>query len=189
MTNVMVGSYPDLFQAASVHSGVPFGCFAGPYDWNVACALGQIVKTPQEWGDIVRAAYPGYRGPRPKMLIWHGGVDTTLYPQNFWEEYKQWTNIFGYSQTPTKAINNDPEPGYIHWIFGKGNVQTYAAPYLGHMVPTHETIDLAWFGIAGSFNISGESKDNGEGDSDGGATVRPLNAETMDQIPLNVIPE
>lgn len=31
MTNVMAGSYPNLFQAASAYSGVPFGCFSGKY--------------------------------------------------------------------------------------------------------------------------------------------------------------
>jgi len=184
MTNVLAGSYPDLFQAASVYSGVPFGCFAGPDAWNTACAMGQIVKTPEEWGDLVRAAYPGYGGPRPKMMIWHGGADTLLYPQNFWEEFKQWTNVFGYSQTPVNSTF-DPEPGYIHWGFGTGDVQTYAAPYIGHTVPVHETIDLAWFGIAGTYNFRSESEADGDGDSIGQAEfVRPSNTETMEQVPL-----
>src|SRR6202000_735004 len=49
MTNVMAGSYPNLFQASSIYSGVAFACFAGPDAWNSACAEGQISKTPQEW--------------------------------------------------------------------------------------------------------------------------------------------
>jgi hypothetical protein len=28
------------------------------------------------------------------MQVWHGTIDTTLYPQNFWEEIKQWTNVY-----------------------------------------------------------------------------------------------
>ncbi|KAG9042187.1 hypothetical protein FS837_011184 [Tulasnella sp. UAMH 9824] len=72
MTNVMAGSYPNLFQAASAYSGVPFACFAGSSDWNSACANGQVSKTGQQWGDLVRAAYPGYSGPRPRMMLWHG---------------------------------------------------------------------------------------------------------------------
>jgi acetylxylan esterase len=49
MTNVMAGSYPDLFQATSIYSGVPFACFAGPNAWNTACAEGEISMTPEEW--------------------------------------------------------------------------------------------------------------------------------------------
>ena len=49
MTNVMSGSYPELFKAASIYSGVPFGCFAGDNAWNSACAEGQISKTAEQW--------------------------------------------------------------------------------------------------------------------------------------------
>jgi len=185
MTNVMAGSYPNLFQAASVYSGVPFACFAGPDAWNPDCAAGWIIKTPEEWGNLVRDAYPDYKKPRPKMLIYHGLLDTVLYPQNFWEEIKEWTNVFGYSQTPTKIVNNDPEPGYVHWIFGKGDVQTYATPRLGHPVPTHERIDLAWFGFIGTHHIGDESEGDDHGDGVVGAeSVRPSTAETMKQVPL-----
>jgi len=192
MTNVMAGSYPNLFQAASVYSGAPFGCFAGPNEWNTACAMGWVVQTPERWGDLVRAAYPGYSGARPRMLIWHGGRDNVLYPQNFWEEFKQWTNVFGYSQKPTKVTNDDPVPGYLHWGFGKGDIQTYAAPSVGHPVPCYEMVDLAWFGIAGTYNISWESEGNGvsDGDGVGGAeSVRLTNTETMEQIPLSFSPK
>jgi acetylxylan esterase len=48
----------------------------------------------------VHAGYPGYTGTYPKMQVWHGTVDTTLYPQNFWEEIKQWTNVYAWSRRP-----------------------------------------------------------------------------------------
>lgn len=72
MTNVLLGAYPDLFAAGVAFSGVPYGCFAGPTEWNPQCAMGQIILTPQQWGDMVRNAYPGYSGPRPRMQTWHG---------------------------------------------------------------------------------------------------------------------
>ena len=28
--------------------------------------------------ELVRAAYPGYHGPRPRMQLWHGTADTIL---------------------------------------------------------------------------------------------------------------
>src|SRR3954468_9804632 len=88
MTNVLLGDYPDVFAAGAAFMGVPFGCFAASAGdptnpanqagWNSACANGQVSKTPQAWGDGVRAAYPGYTGRRPRMQVFHGTTDTTL---------------------------------------------------------------------------------------------------------------
>ncbi|KIK63579.1 carbohydrate esterase family 1 protein [Collybiopsis luxurians FD-317 M1] len=148
MTNVMAGSYPELFQAASVYSGVPFGCFGGASAWNSQCADGDLIQTPQQWiqGQEVFNAYPGYTGSRPKMMLWHGTADTTLYYPNYGEEIKQWTDVFGLSQTPTTTTQNDPQSGYTMTTYGS-EVVGYSAAGVGHTVPVHETIDLAWFGI------------------------------------------
>ena len=82
---------------------MPFGCFATTdgSSGTAQCANGQIIRTPQQWGDLVRAAYPGYTGPGPRMQIWHGTDDDDLRYPNFGEEIKQWTNVHGLSQTPT----------------------------------------------------------------------------------------
>lgn len=77
MTNVLVGAYPELFEAGSVYSGVPDGCFyvegstatQDPPGWNNACANGQSTKTAQQWGDMVRSYYPDYAGRRPRMQM------------------------------------------------------------------------------------------------------------------------
>ncbi len=61
MTNVLLGAYPDVFKAGAAYSGVPFGCWVGAdpkSGWNSACANGQVKKTGQQWGDLVRGAYP-----------------------------------------------------------------------------------------------------------------------------------
>ncbi|KLO11340.1 alpha/beta-hydrolase [Schizopora paradoxa] len=148
MTNVMAGSYPELFQAASVYSGVAFGCFAGASSWNSQCADGDLIQTPQQWGAEVMAAYPGYTGSRPRMMLWHGTADTTLYYPNYGEEIKEWTDVFGVSQTPQTTVQNDPQSGYTLTTYGP-NVVGFSAAGVGHTVPVHETIDLAWFGITG----------------------------------------
>lgn len=82
MTNVLLGDYPDVFAAGAAFSGVPFGCFATTdgSEWNSACANGTVTHTPQQWGDLVRGAYPGYSGPRPRMQLWHGTEDDVLRP-------------------------------------------------------------------------------------------------------------
>ena len=74
--------------------------------------------------------------------------DTTLYPQNFWEEIKQWTNIFNVSQTPVSNITNDPLPGYSRASYGP-NVQAILAQGVGHTVPEQAGDVLNWFGITG----------------------------------------
>ncbi len=110
MTNVLVGAYPDVIRGGSAWAGVPYACFAGEGESNTEGALGETIKTPQEWGDLARGGYPGYTGPRPKMQLWHGTNDTTLYVQNFYAEVKQWTNVFNVSQTPTEVTENWPLP-------------------------------------------------------------------------------
>jgi acetylxylan esterase len=50
--------------------------------WSDACVKGNVVKTGAKWVVLVTAAYPGYSGFRPKMQVFHGTADTTLYPQN-----------------------------------------------------------------------------------------------------------
>lgn len=112
MTNVMLGSYPDVFKAGAAFAGVPFACFSGAGSWNSDCANGKLSKTPAAWGDLVRAAYPGYTGPRPRMQLWHGTKDVTLSFNNFGEEIKQWTDVLGASQTPVSTESNAPQSGW-----------------------------------------------------------------------------
>jgi acetylxylan esterase len=83
MTNVLAAVYPDIFKAGSAYAGVPAGCFytgtvAG---WNSTCSNGQSITTQAAWAQVALNMYPGYTGSRPKMQIWHGSADTTLYPQ------------------------------------------------------------------------------------------------------------
>jgi acetylxylan esterase len=139
MTDVMLGDYPDVFKAGAAFMGVPFGCFAGPgVDvWNSACAEGQITMTPQAWGNLVRAADPGYNGPRPRVQLWHGTADTTLNYVNLGEEVKQWTNVLGASQTP--ASTDTPQSGWTRTRYddsaGNAEVEAYSIAGAGHALP------------------------------------------------------
>jgi len=82
---------------------VPFGCFAGINTWSDSCATGKISHTGKEWGDMVRAAFPGYTGPRPKVQLWHGANDVTLNYKNFDEDIKQWIDVLGLNATPVTS--------------------------------------------------------------------------------------
>jgi acetylxylan esterase len=123
MTNVMLGDYPDVFRAGAAFMGVPFACFATTdgSSWNSACAQGQIDRTPQAWGDLVRGAYPGYTGARPRMQLWHGVNDDTLRYPNFNEEIDQWTNVLGVSRTP--VLTDSPRANWTRTRYGANTVQ------------------------------------------------------------------
>ncbi|MDX2933800.1 extracellular catalytic domain type 1 short-chain-length polyhydroxyalkanoate depolymerase [Streptomyces ipomoeae] len=118
MTNVLLGDYPDVFAAGAAFAGVPFACFAttNGSEWNSDCANGTITRTPQAWGDLVRGAYPGYTGPRPRMQLWHGTEDDVLRYPNFGEMIKQWTNVHGLSQTP--AATDSPQTNWTRTRYG-----------------------------------------------------------------------
>jgi poly(hydroxyalkanoate) depolymerase family esterase len=137
MTQAMIGAYPDVFKAGAAFAGVPFGCFAqGSIDslgWSSTCANGQVTMTGAQWGDLVRAAYPGYTGPRPRIQLWHGSVDTTVAFHNFAEAIKQWTNVLGVSETPTSTENNALQTGWIRTRYadGAGVVQVEAIQETG----------------------------------------------------------
>ncbi|MEU3349822.1 PHB depolymerase family esterase [Streptomyces sp. NPDC006700] len=140
MTNVLLGDYPDVFKAGAAFMGVPFGCFATTdgSEWNSACANGTVIRTPQQWGDLARGAYPGYTGPRPRMQVWHGTEDTTLRYPNFGEEIKQWTDVLGVSQTP--AFTDHPQSTWTRTRYGgtgtQAPVEAVSIQGVGHSLPT-----------------------------------------------------
>jgi acetylxylan esterase len=153
MTNVLLGDYPDVFRAGAAFMGVPFGCFATtpPNEWNGECANGQIIKTPQQWGDLARGAYPGYSGPRPRMQVWHGTADDILRYPNFGEEIKQWTDVLGVSQTPVST--DSPQPGWTRTRYGATGstppVEAVSLQDVGHSLPMSGMAAMAveFFGL------------------------------------------
>ncbi|GAA1499896.1 hypothetical protein GCM10009827_004040 [Dactylosporangium maewongense] len=156
MTNVLLGDYPDVFKAGAAFAGVPFGCFATTdgSSWNSTCSSGQLNKTPQQWGDLVRAAYPGYTGPRPRMQVFHGTNDTTLSYPNFGEEIEQWTNVLGVSQTP--VLTDQPQSGWTRTRYGNAGtmapVEAISLAGVGHNVPLagQAAMVIAFFGLNGT---------------------------------------
>ncbi|MFF8012313.1 PHB depolymerase family esterase [Streptomyces sp. NPDC007929] len=156
MTNVLLGDYPDVFAAGAAFSGVPFGCFATTdgSEWNSACSGGSIVRTPKEWGDLARGAYPGYTGTRPRMQIWHGTQDDVLRYPNFGEQIKQWTDVRGVSQTP--AATDTPQSGWTRTRYGgtgdRAPVEAISLQGVGHNLYAQGMASrvLTFFGLDGS---------------------------------------
>ncbi|GAA1826011.1 hypothetical protein GCM10009682_52150 [Luedemannella flava] len=153
MTNVLLGVYPDVFKAGAAFAGVPFGCFATTDGsmWNSQCSSGQRSMTAQQWGDLVRNAYPGYTGARPRMQLWHGTQDTTLHYNNFGEEIKQWTNVLGVSQTPART--DSPQTNWTRTRYGNTSdqapVEAISIANTGHNLPMSGQAAMAihFFGL------------------------------------------
>ena len=139
MTDEMLALYPDVFKAGAAFMGVPFGCFVNAADYPPGgkCTGGSMTKTAQQWGDLVRAAYPGYNGTRPRIQLWHGTADTLVPYQLLAEDIKQWTNVFGLSQTPTST--DTPVSGWNRSRFatssGTVDVEAYSIQGAGHQLP------------------------------------------------------
>jgi poly(hydroxyalkanoate) depolymerase family esterase len=159
MTNEMLALYPDVFKAGAAFMGVPFNCFANAADYppgSSKCTGGSMDRTPQQWGDAVRQAYPGYTGPRPRMQLWHGTADTLVPYSLLQEEIEQWTNVFGLSQTPTAT--DTPQSGWNRrrYVDSAGTVQVeaYSVQGAGHTLPGAgmAAYATAFFGLNGSTN-------------------------------------
>ena len=131
MTSVMLATYPDTFAAGSVVAGIPYRC--SPPAATSTCQYSGVDKTPAQWGDLVRAAYPGYSGPRPRVAIWHGTADTTVVPANATESRDQWTNVLGVSQTPTGT--SSLPGGTSLEVYGSDAVRVYRISGMNHGTP------------------------------------------------------
>ena len=92
MTSVLLATHPDVFRAGAVMAGLPFACAQTQLD-AFNCMNSPPDRTPQQWGDLVRAV-PGTAGlPAPRVSIWHGTSDFTVRPGNLTELVDQWTNV------------------------------------------------------------------------------------------------
>jgi len=153
MTNVMLGVYPEVFEAGAAFSGVPYTCFATTdgSEWNSQCSQGQINRTPAQWGGAVRTTNPGYSGPWPRMQIWHGTADDVLFYQNFQEQIDQWTNVNGTDQTP--ELSDTPQANWNRTRYGgtgaQAPVEAISLQGVGHnlMASGMAAKALEFFGI------------------------------------------
>ncbi len=124
-TNVMLGTYPDLFAAGGSNSGIPYRCATTPVRL-VACGLEGVDLSPAEWAKRARVANPG-EWTWPRMVIVHGSEDPVSVPINETEQMEQWTTLNGVDQVPDAS---DCVNGYPHTVYadadGTSRVETYS---------------------------------------------------------------
>ncbi|MGK3966772.1 PHB depolymerase family esterase [Sorangium sp. So ce118] len=177
MTQAMLAVYPDVFRAGAARAGVPAGCWADGFDpsnqWSGNCAGGRTSKTAQEWGDQVRAMYPGYTGHRPRLQIFHGTADATINYKNQGEAIKEWTNVLGLSETPTStdstttANRTTYERQFWKNECGHTVFEAWSGKDGAHSMPYEHDAILAFFGLDRAGGADPETDCSGSGGSGG----------------------
>ncbi|MEU3454145.1 PHB depolymerase family esterase [Micromonospora sp. NPDC006766] len=148
MSSVMLATYPDVFAAGSVIAGIAYRC-ATSTTTAYSCMSPGVDKTPAQWGDLVRNAYPGYAGPRPRVAVWHGTSDYTVAVANATESRDQWTNVLGVSQTPTSTASL---PGGTSLeVYGNDQVRVYRVSGMGHGTPVRPGAAIDQCGTATAY--------------------------------------
>lgn len=94
MAAALLAAYPDVFAAGAVVAGLPVGCARNPAQAFARMANAGADRTPAEWADLARAVGPSrYRGPWPRISIWHGAQDRAVDPRNADNLVAQWTAL------------------------------------------------------------------------------------------------
>lgn len=135
MTASLLACYPDMFAAGAIVAGLPFGV-AG----NMQEALGAMFRSqgepgPASGGRVRAAGPPGYRGPWPRVSVWHGTADHTVKPVNAGESVKQWLDVHGAGGPGVAEQMEGASRTVWRDRAGAALVEQVMVPGLGHGVP------------------------------------------------------
>ena len=152
MTTVMLATYPEVFAGGAVIAGLPYGIAT-----NVQQALNGMFQSPsrpaRELGDLVRNASK-YKGPWPKLSVWHGSADKTVNPANADEIIKQWLDVHDLPPVPMSESIVDGYPRAIWWnADGETLVESYTITDMAHGTPLGISDNDERYGAAGAFMI------------------------------------
>ncbi|RAI40044.1 extracellular catalytic domain type 1 short-chain-length polyhydroxyalkanoate depolymerase [Rhodoplanes roseus] len=152
MTAVMLATYPEVFAGGAIIAGLPYRS-ATSMRQALESMFSVKVRTPHEWGDLVRAASP-HRGPWPRVSVWHGGADTVVKPRNAEELLKQWTDVHGLSTQPDRTETVDGYPRHV-WSNAAGEdvIESYTIPLMAHGAPVASGDGDTSYGVPGEYLI------------------------------------
>jgi hypothetical protein len=108
-------------------------------------------KDPAQWGDLVRAADPGFSGPWPRVILFHGTSDFTVHSDNLVEVIEQWTNVHGIDQTPEGMDTFAGHERSRHVAGGVTVVESWRIGGMNHAVPVGASDPEHGCGMAGAF--------------------------------------
>ncbi len=110
-------------------------------------------RPARELGDLVRRA-SNYRGPWPRISVWHGSADRTVNPGNANEIVKQWLDLHDLPDAPMAETNIDGYPRQAWWNKdGETFVESYAITDMAHGTPLGLADNDQRYGVEGAFLI------------------------------------
>ncbi|MFE7527126.1 PHB depolymerase family esterase [Kitasatospora sp. NPDC057542] len=148
----LLADYPDVFAGGAIDSGLPAHC-ATTQAAASGCQNSDQGLTPAQWGDKVRAAYPGYTGPWPRVAIWQGTADTVVRPVNATELRDQWTNVQGVGRQPasTRSLPGGTTQELYADASGKPAVALFTISGMGHGLAVHPGSGADQCGATGAY--------------------------------------
>ncbi len=132
---LMLATWPDVFAAGAVIAGVPFDCGRSVNEATSCMSPGKDLS-PADWAAKVKAAYPAFTGPYPRVSIWGGSNDFTVRPLNRSELVDQWTGVHGIDLVAdeTQTLGAHTRKAYKDNA-GTTLVEVYELAGMGHGVP------------------------------------------------------
>jgi poly(hydroxyalkanoate) depolymerase family esterase len=152
MTSVMLAVYPEMFAGGAIIAGLPYGIAS-----NVREALGGMMqptsRPADQLGGFVRNASK-YKGPWPKVSVWHGSADRTVSPGNANEIVKQWLDVHGLPSAPMSVGDVDGHSREVWWnADGETIVESYTISDMAHGTPLGIAGNDEPYGAEGAFLI------------------------------------
>lgn len=147
----LLAAYPDVFAGGGINAGLPAQC-ATSITQASGCQQNDQHLTPAQWAAKVKAQYPGYGGPWPRVAIWQGTGDYTVAPVNGTELRDQWTAVHGVAQTPTSTQSL---PGGTTLTTYADKVQLYSIAGMGHGTAVDPGTGSTQCGSTGAYFLAG----------------------------------
>jgi poly(hydroxyalkanoate) depolymerase family esterase len=146
MAAALMAAYPDVFAAGAVVAGLPVGAASGVSDALRRMAEAGPEQSPAVWAEQVHHAAPiGYRGPWPRLSIWHGEADRVVDPANARLLAAQWSALHGLGPT-ANDVTDFKLARRERWTLNQQSiVERWSLPELGHDWPPAATEAIAEF--------------------------------------------
>lgn len=157
MAAALLAAYPDVFAAGAIMSGLPYRC-ATSLGEAFSCQNGNVSKSAQAWGDLVRAAGGAHAaGGWPRVSLWQGSDDFTVRPVNASNLVAQWRNVHALDAAP--EVVSDTARGLTQTRHrdgqGRVRVELWSIDDMGHGVALEPGLAAAnGCGSSGSYRLS-----------------------------------
>jgi poly(hydroxyalkanoate) depolymerase family esterase len=146
MAAALLAAYPDAFAAGAVVAGLPVGAANSVSEALRRMAEAGPARSPAAWADQARRAAPiGYRGPWPRLSVWHGAADRVVDPENARLLATQWACLHGLDPAATQ-IGLRGDARHEQWsAHGEAIVELWRLDALGHGWPPGATEHITRF--------------------------------------------